>query len=82
MRQKEIELLYAYFVNNLTHLEGDLITYRNNIRYREIDPVDCLEMMLAIERKNMFVMTMNHVFEILNLKYCEAEEEAAPSDKR
>ena len=81
MRQREIELLYAYFTNYLTILEGDVITYRNNIRYRDIDAVDCLEMILAIERKNMFVEFSKNVIELLNLRTCDFEE-ADPNGKR
>lgn len=75
MRQKEIELLCSYFLNNLTLLEGEIITARNNIRYREVDSVDCLEMILSIERKETFVRTMQNVFSILNIRSCELEED-------
>ena len=82
MREREIELLYSYYLNNLSLLEGDLITYRNNIRYRPIDHVDCLEMLLLLERKATFEHTMKNVFELLKIRTCDCEEEGETLGRR
>lgn len=74
MKKKEIELLCAYFLNYGIVLEDDVRQLRNTIRYREIDPVDCLELSLAIERKNAFDNFSRNVKAILSLSGVENEE--------
>lgn len=54
MRQKEIDLLYQYLWNRFTFLEQDVQQLQQNVRYRHIDAVDCLELCLALERLNAF----------------------------
>ena len=54
MRQKEIDLLYQYLWNRFTYLEQDVQQLQQNVRYRHIDAVDCLELCLALERLNAF----------------------------
>ena len=54
MRQKEIEMLYQYLWNRYTYLEQDVQQLQQNVRYRRIDAVDCLELCLALERFQAF----------------------------
>lgn len=54
MRQKEIEMLYQYLWNQYTYLERDVQQLQQNVRYRRIDAVDCLELCLALERFQAF----------------------------
>lgn len=54
MNEKEIGLLFAYIYNNRVRLEDDVRQLQANIRFRKIDSVDCVELMLATERLNTF----------------------------
>lgn len=54
MTEKEIGLLFAYIYNNRVRLEDDVRQLQANIRFRKIDSVDCVELMLATERLNTF----------------------------
>lgn len=67
MKTKEITLLYAYIHNNRVRLKNELRLMQSNIRYRDIDVVDCLELALAIERYNTFEETTNQIKALLNL---------------
>lgn len=75
MRQKEVEVLYAYFINYQTILEGDVNQLRQNVRYRNIDTVDCLELALALERLAAFKEFSKNVRALLNMRNCDFEEE-------
>lgn len=74
MRQKEIEVLYAYFINYQTILEGDVNQLRQNVRYRNVDTVDCLELALALERLAAFKEFSKNVRALLNMRNCELED--------
>ena len=54
MKNKEVELLWRYILNNLTAMEQEVQQLQQNLRYRKIDTVDCHELALAIERLNTF----------------------------
>ena len=54
MRQKEIEMLYQYLWNRYIYVEQDVQQLQQNVRYRRIDAVDCLELCLALERFQAF----------------------------
>ena len=47
MRQNEKDLLAQYIYNNYVRLEDQLNTLQNNIRFRKIDVVDCVELLCA-----------------------------------
>lgn len=74
MTQREYEFLSAYFLNYMTILEGEVTQIRNNVRFRSIDQVDCLELALAIERLNAFKDFTKNVRAILKLSKFEEEE--------
>ena len=67
MREREIELLLEYFLHTLTYLEQDVQQLQQNIRYRRIDAVDCLELCLALERLNAFKKFSSEVRQLLKL---------------
>ena len=73
MRQNEIDILNAYFYNNYVRLENNIHTLKNNIRFRNIDQTDCIELMLAIQEFDTFKEIMSHVKLLLKLNHNESE---------
>lgn len=67
MRLTEKILLIQYIQNNRDYYENDVIKLRQNIRYRNIDINDCVELSLAIERLAAFEKFSSDVMAILNL---------------
>ena len=67
MKNKEVELLWRYFINNLTAMEQEVQQLQQNLRYRRIDTVDCHELALAIERLNTFRKVSNDILLLLRL---------------
>ena len=65
MKQSELSLLYIY--NNRLMLKNEVRTMQANLRYREIDVIDCLELALAVERYNTFIETTNQIKNLLKL---------------
>lgn len=68
MKQSELSLLYSYIYNNRLMLKNEVRTMQANLRYREIDVIDCLELALAVERYNTFKETTNQIKALLNLE--------------
>ena len=54
MTEKQMELFCAYCFNKRAQLEEDLTVLQNNIRWRRIDQIDCLELSIAMARLEMF----------------------------
>lgn len=67
MKQSELTLFYSYIYNNRVRLKNDIRQMQTNLRYREIDVVDCIELALAVERYNTFKETTNQIKSLLNL---------------
>lgn len=67
MKNKEVELLWRYILNNLTAMEQEVQQLQQNVRYRNIDTVDCYELALAIERLNTFQKISNDILLLLRL---------------
>lgn len=67
MKQSELSLLYSYIYNNRLMLKNEVRTMQANLRYREIDVIDCLELALAVERYNTFIETTNQIKILLKL---------------
>lgn len=67
MKQSELSLLYSYIYNNRLMLKNEVRTMQANLRYREIDVIDCLELALAVERYNTFIETTNQIKNLLKL---------------
>lgn len=68
MKQSELSLLYSYIYNNRLMLKNEVRTMQANLRYREIDVIDCLELALAVERYNTFKETTNQIKALLKLE--------------
>lgn len=67
MKQSELSLLYSYIYNNRLMLKNEVRTMQANLRYREIDVIDCLELALAVERYNTFIETTNQIKLLLKM---------------
>ena len=68
MRQCEVEMLLEYIIFETTRLEQDVYQLRQTIRYRDVDVVDCLELMLALERLAAFKNFSANVIQLLKLR--------------
>lgn len=51
---KEKELFLAFEYNHRELLRENIRILQQNIRYRNVDSVDCIELIIAIERLNAF----------------------------
>lgn len=67
MTQKERDLLYSYIYHNYNELESEIITLKNNLRFRHIDVCDCMEYIVALQRFDTFKEVTQHIRELLNL---------------
>ena len=54
MKITETELLYSYLIAEERRLSMDVTELTQSLRYRKIDTVDCIELMLAQERFDAF----------------------------
>lgn len=70
------EIFYQYLINMRDSLENDVRQLQQNLRYRNIDAVDCLELSLALERLNSFIDYSNHAIAIFKLS-CPADYKAS-----
>lgn len=68
MNQKELTLLYSYILNNQIRLKDEIRHLQSNLRFRNVDVVDCLELALAIERYNIFKEITNQIRILLKLE--------------
>lgn len=62
------ELLADYIFNRRIYLERDIQQLQENLRYRSISSVDCLELIIAQERLAMFIEVTRDVTELLKIK--------------
>lgn len=67
MKRKERELLLNYIINNRCYLRQDLDKLTQAVRYRQVDSVDCLELIIAQERYNSFVEYSKQILILLKL---------------
>ena len=65
---RRTELLSEYIYNRHIFLEHDIQQLQENLRYRSISSVDCLELIIAQERLAMFVEVTRDVTELLKIK--------------
>jgi len=68
MNQKELTLLYSYILNNQLQLKDEIRHLQSNLRFRNVDTVDCLELAFAIERYNNFREITKQIKILLNLE--------------
>ena len=71
MRQNEKDIISEYIYNNYCRLEERCHTLQNNLRFRHIDIVDCIELACALQEFETFKEVSNH-FRIL-LKLTEGD---------
>lgn len=67
MRLKEKIIIVEYIQNNHDFYENDVINLKQQLRYRNIDVNDCVELSLAIERLQAFEKFSRDVMNLLHL---------------
>ena len=67
MRQNEKDLISAYIYNNYVRLEDHVNTLQNNIRFRKIDVIDCVELICAIQEFETFKEVTGHIRVLLKI---------------
>lgn len=67
MRQNEIDLITRYIYNNRVRLENNVHQLQSNIRFRNIDTVDCIDLMLAQQELETFKEVSKHIRLLLKL---------------
>lgn len=65
---RKYELLASYVYNQREYLEQDIKQLQENLRYRNISQVDCLELIIAEERLKMFLEVTRDIRSILGLR--------------
>lgn len=68
MTQEEIILLYRYIYNNRVDLEYEVRQLQNNIRFRNVDVADCMELICALQRLETFKEVTDHIMILLKLR--------------
>lgn len=69
------EIFFQYLLNERDRLENEVAQLRQNLRMRNVDAVDCLELSLALERLSAFTDFSDHAIAIFNLS-CPADYRA------
>ncbi len=72
MKKIEISTIYAYIYHNRCELAAEVRQMKQNLRYRDVDCIDCMELALSIERQKTFEMVSRDILHLLNL--CDLEE--------
>jgi len=65
------DLLLEYFYKERNRLENDIEQLQENLRYRRVSSVDCLELIIAKERLSAFLEYSEQVKAILKLRYTD-----------
>lgn len=68
MRQSEKDLISAYIYNNYVRLENQLYTLKNNVRFRNIDIADLMELICAKQEFETFKEVTSHIRILLKLE--------------
>lgn len=68
MTEKEKELLLAWVTNEQLRLDQELIDLKNRIRFRRIDIIDNIEMIILQQRISDFEEFSKMLFRLLNLR--------------
>lgn len=61
---KKVDLLHAYLYNQSIYLKQDIDQLQENIRYRNISDVDCLELIIAKARYDMLMQVYTDIASI------------------
>ena len=76
MRQSEKDLISAYIYNNYVRLENQLHTLQNNVRFRNIDVADLMELICAKQELETFKEVTSHIRILLKLEsWCQDVDE-------
>ena len=62
------DILREYMYNEMCRLEGDVQQLQENIKWRRVSTIDCLELIIAQERLSAFCEFKAHVSSILKLR--------------
>jgi hypothetical protein len=65
---KKADLLAEYIFNRRIFLEHEIVQLQENVRYRPVSSVDCLELIIARERLAMFIEVTQDISALLKLK--------------
>lgn len=65
---KKVDMLHAYFYHQSAFLKADIDQLQENIRYRNISDVDCLELIIAKARYDMLMQVYTDVASIFDFK--------------
>ena len=69
---KKVDILHAYLYNQSVYLKQDIDQLQENIRYRNISDVDCLELIIAKARYDMFMQVYTdiaHIFDFSGFRH-------------
>lgn len=69
MTQKQLDIYGAYVYNQRCRMEDDISTLQQNLRWRKISVLDCLELIIAQERYNAFCEFVADVNFILKINF-------------
>jgi hypothetical protein len=67
MSSKERILLLKYLENTRNVVEGELVYAKYMIQKNNFDPVDCMELIIAVSRFHMFQKMARSIFDILKM---------------
>lgn len=67
MKQTEKDIINMYIYNNTIRLEDNVKQLQNNIRYRRIDTIDCIELLIAQQELETFKEVTKHIKMLLKL---------------
>lgn len=67
MRQNEKDIINMYIYNNTVRLEDTVKQLQNNVRFRRIDSIDCIELLLAQQELETFKEVTKHIKLLLKL---------------
>jgi hypothetical protein len=67
MSGKERYLLLKYIESQRTEVENDLIYAKQMILRNGFDPVDCMELIIAVSRFHMYQKMSYSIFQILKM---------------
>ena len=67
MTEKERSLLQAWLLAEETRIYNELVERRNFIRFHDLDVVDCMEMMLILQRLQDFREFSRILVQLLHL---------------
>ena len=70
---KKYDLLLEYFMRERDRLSAEIVQLQENIRYRRISSVDCLELIIAQERLSAFLDFSDNVKTLLRIRYNDRE---------